>query len=75
LVACALSFYKGQVIEKPEIIGYIAIGHVLTNAVVSNLLPLIYQNFIGSLFLQAVIIGAVFVALYLRGKEIQSGHV
>ena len=73
--SCALSFYKGVAFKEPRIIGFIAIGHVLTHAAVNQVLPLVWENIAAGLFLEALIIGTVFIMMYLRGKEIQSGSV
>ncbi len=73
VISCGLSFWNGQVFDDPQIISYIAIGHILTNTAVSQILPMVFDNILGGLFSQALIVGVVFLVVYARGKEIQSG--
>ncbi|MBI4163971.1 MAG: hypothetical protein HY512_03850 [Candidatus Aenigmarchaeota archaeon] len=72
LLACALSFYRGVVFEDPRVIGFIAIGHVLTNVAVNSVLPLAFESILTGSILQASIIVVVFSVIYLKGKDIQS---
>ncbi len=70
IVSCALSFYRKTVLKDPRVIGFIAIGYVLTNAAVSTVLPMLYDELIHQSLLTAAIVGLIFLAIYWRGKQI-----
>ena len=72
IISCCLAFHKGAIFKEPRIIGFIAIGYVLTNTAVSQVLPMVYEEAISGTFLTALVIFSVFLTLYLKGKEIQS---
>ena len=70
-IACAMSFYKGTVLKDPWIIAVIAIGYIMSNAIVGALIPEIYNSLISQSFLTAAILGIVFLGLYLKVKEMK----
>ena len=72
IISCFLAFHRGVVFKEPGIIGFIAIGYVLTNTAVSQVLPMVYEETISGTVLTGLIIFSVFLTLYLKGKEIQS---
>jgi hypothetical protein len=72
IVACSLALYKGAVFRDPRIIGFIAVGYILTNLAISQILPMVYEDLIQESFLTALIILIVFLSVYMRGRELKS---
>lgn len=72
IIACLLAFYRGVVFKYPRIVGFIAVGYILTNLAISQILPMVYQDFIQGSVLTAIIIFAVFLTVYLRGKDLKA---
>ena len=71
LISCGLSFYRKIVLRDPRVIGIIAIGYLLSNAAVSTLLPMMYEDLLKKSFLTAAMIGIVFLVMYFKAKEIK----
>lgn len=72
LIACGLAFYKGVIFKEPRIIGFIAVGYILTNLAISQVLPMVYKEAVQGTIVTALIILAVFLSIYLKGKQLQS---
>ena len=72
LIACGLAFYKGVIFKAPRIIGFIAVGYILTNLAISQVLPMVYKEAVQGTIVTALIIFAVFLSIYLKGKQLQS---
>lgn len=72
VVSCGLAFYRGAVIKEPRLIAYIAIGNIITHALLQNLVPQIWTNVVQGSLLTAGMISLVFLIVYLRVRELSN---
>jgi len=70
VVSCGLAFYRGAVLREPRIIAYIAIGNIITHALIQNLAPAIWGDLLQGSLLSAGILAAVFLMIYLRVRSL-----
>lgn len=70
VVSCGLAFYRGAVLREPRLIAYIAIGNIITNALLQNLAPQIWNDVIQGSLLSAGIVLLVFLIIYLRTRDL-----
>jgi hypothetical protein len=72
IITCALAFNKGVIFKDPIFVMNVAVGYILTNVAVSQVLPTVYKEAVQGTIVTALIVFAVFLAIYLKGKELQS---
>lgn len=70
IISCGLAFYRGAVLKDPRLIGFIAVGNILTNVAMSQLLPQIWSDMVQGSFLTAGIVLAVFIIIVLRARQL-----
>lgn len=70
VVSCGLAFYRGAVLREPRLIAYIAIGNIITHALMQNLAPQIWKDALQGSLLSAGMLAAVFLIIYLRAREL-----
>ena len=71
IVSCGLSLYRKVVLRDPRVIGLIAVGYILSNMAMKEILPMMYGDILKQSFLTATIIGIVFLTIYLKSKELK----
>jgi hypothetical protein len=70
IISCALSLYRKVVLHNPIAPGLIAVGYILSSLAIKQILPKLYENIVKQSFLTAAIIGLVFLAIYLKSREL-----
>ena len=70
VASCGLAFYRGAVLREPRLIAYIAIGNIITHALMQNVVPQIWNNAIQGSLLSAVMLSLVFLIIYLRVRSL-----
>lgn len=69
VISCGLAFYRGAVLKEPRLIAYIAIGNIITHALMQNLVPQIWNNVVQGSLLSAIMVSLVFLIIYLRVRD------
>lgn len=70
VVSCGLAFYRGAVLREPRLIAYIAIGNIITNALLQNIAPQIWNDMVKGSMLSAGIVLLVFLIIYLHVRKL-----
>ena len=72
VISCGLAFYRGAVLREPRLIAYIAIGNIITHALLQNLAPQIWNNIVQGSLLSAGMLSLIFLIIYLRVRELSN---
>ena len=70
VITCGLAFYRGAVLREPRLIAYIAIGNIITHALLQNLAPQIWKDVVQGSLLSAGMISIVFLIIFLHVREL-----
>jgi len=70
VISCGLAFYRRAVLREPRLIAYIAIGNIITHALMQNLAPQIWKDAVQGSLVAAGMLLVVFLIIYLRVREL-----